>query len=134
MKCDKHIEKSIRQIGTGAGSFPTLCIRIFQQVFVPTFTQVRTKYLGVDRVPPIMCTSYDCIEIVGVNMHIMFASIVANIFTHFIFQLCRNSVFRSIHVRDFCMLQPLGELVPCLGLNIVGLPDVETPYVARRLL
>lgn len=81
-----------------------------------------------------MSALYNNIEIVGVAMHVMLGTILANSGSNVFLQRGANRMLACVHVRNFRLFQSLGKEFPCPRLDIVGFTNVETPNVARRHL
>lgn len=77
---------------------------------------------------------HDNIKIVRVDVLVVLLAIVANILAKDVFQSRSYSVLACVHVCDLCLLQPLGEGLPCFHFHVVCLPNVQTPDAAVGML
>ena len=85
-------------------------------------------------IPPAMCTLYNNIKIIRIDVQIMFLSIASNSLTNFLLHGTRNRMFARIHMRYVCFFQAVCESRPSSFLNVVRFANIETPNLARWLL
>jgi len=76
----------------------------------------------------------DHVKVVGIDVHVVFFSIIANGETDFFFHVGGNSVFGGVHVGDLRMDQAFCEFLPRPVGNIVVFSNIHTPNFARWLL
>ena len=114
----------------GGRSAQPLDFPIVQHVFESLLLQVGSKGLGIDGIPPTVRALNNDVQVVGIDVTIMFLAVIANEFSNVVLHLGSNGMFRGIHVRNLCPPKPLGELFPGVRFDIVVLSNIETPNVA----
>lgn len=77
---------------------------ILEDMFIPTLSHIWLENPGIDWIPPAMCTLNNNLQIVWIDVHVVFLSIIANNFPDFFFHCSRNSMFACIHVSDLRLL------------------------------
>ena len=81
-----------------------------------------------------MRTLNNHVEVVGIDVHVVLLSVLANREADFVFHFGGNGVFGGVHVCDLRMNQALRESPPGLVRKVLIFTNVHTPNLARRLL